>query len=80
MWSWLWFAALQQGVMCSGRRGGDEDNDDDGNGNVKALLRIAKGVFLGVRLKTHALMNLLPPMIDTDWSLFEPPSHTRMLP
>lgn len=53
------FVALQQGVMCSGRRGGDEDNDGDGKGNdnVKALLRIAKGVFLGVRLsatRTHS--------------------------
>lgn len=40
----------QQGVMCSGRRGGDEDNDGDGKGNenAKALLRIAKGIFLGV--------------------------------
>eukprot|EP00752_Nemacystus_decipiens_P018258 g16383.t1 len=40
---------MPQGVTCSGRRAGDEDNDGDGNGNgnVKALLRIAKGVFLG---------------------------------
>lgn len=38
--------------MCSGRRGGDEEDDGEGNENVKALLRIAKGVFLGVRLET----------------------------
>eukprot|EP00903_Cladosiphon_okamuranus_P019302 g17742.t1 len=38
---------MPQGVMCSGRRGGDEEDEGKGNENVKALLRIAKGVFRG---------------------------------
>lgn len=59
---------MQQGVMCSGRRGGDEDKDGDGDGNdsVKALLRIAKGVFLGVRLskrRRRSCISCHPPMI-----------------
>jgi len=37
----------------------DKDDDGKGNDNVRALLKIAKGVFLGVRPRTtHALVHL----------------------
>lgn len=46
----LRFVICQQRVLCASRRGEDEDDDRDGKGKVNGLLRIARGVFLGVTL------------------------------